>query len=125
MKGTACVKDDEGIYRCRAWGSGDAAREWCVAAQTMSNYLHGRTTPPHGMLFRYADGEVVRRIKGARGKPVIATCGCGNETRYASIVEASAAIGIAPSTICMCLRGKYALAGGRRWRYDKGGKGER
>jgi hypothetical protein len=29
MKGTVCVKDDEGIYRCRAWGSGDAARE-CV-----------------------------------------------------------------------------------------------
>jgi hypothetical protein len=106
----------------------DAAKKWRVNPETISNYLRGKTAPPHGVLFRYAGKEAIVKIRKTRSVAVVAIDAEGKETRYSSLTEAAEATGTHKQTISSCLHGRYKTTGGYRWRLDnkeEGGKGER
>lgn len=52
-----------------------------------------------------------------RNKPVIATDGWGNETRYSSGREAARQLGITRSGVTYVLSGQRKTSGGYRFRY--------
>jgi hypothetical protein len=97
----------------------EAAKVWGVAPQTISNYLRGITRPPHGVRFRYAGADFVRKERRKwKGQAVIGTDVNGKETRYSSGAAAAKTVGACRSGISNCLKGKQISAAGYRWRVD-------
>jgi hypothetical protein len=100
---------------------GEAAEAWGVTNATISNYLHGKTSPPNGVLFRYEGKEAVVKIgktRESRFVAVVAIDSEGNETRYPSLGEAAEATRTHKQTISSCLHGRYKTTGGYRWKFD-------
>jgi hypothetical protein len=96
----------------------EAASAWGVTTNTINNWVRGKASPLKRVLFRYADGEVIVRIRKTRFVAVVAIDAEGNETRYSSLGEAAEATGTHKQTISACLHGRYKTTGGYRWRYD-------
>lgn len=90
--------------------------EWCTQSY---NQKYGTANARRGPAISKANrGQPRPWDSGTKRRPVIATNGWGEETRFISGREAARQLGVRQSGITYVLSGKQKTTGGYRFRYD-------